>query len=257
VKTGPKHETKTTSDCGDQVGRGGSTVVGIRAGGPDRHFCRPYRTGPIVVHVNGRWVSKARFRGRIAGDRPQARHSLGHGRAQAAARGDHGAAGLDLRKYRFAPIRNASGQSLRAPLIDRGCRERYSFISPSRYGCVSEVATDEVTPELVRGVHDDEAARRRVYDKITRPSNGTDELSDETDRLDMGVKFAVDFFRPSVRNAAIVPSAFRRTRRLLQNRQVTTTPPRPVTISHAQVVPNDEVNTLEYIGVVCDKPRKP
>ena len=53
-------------------------------------------------------------------------------------------------------------------------------------GVVSEVAADEVAPELVRGVHDDEAASRRVYDKITRPSNGTDELSDETDRLDVG-----------------------------------------------------------------------
>ena len=39
-------------------------------------------------------------------------------------------------------------------------------------GVVNEVAADEVTPELVRGVHDDEAASRRVYDKITRPSNG-------------------------------------------------------------------------------------
>src|SRR6516162_2043551 len=55
-------------------------------------------------------------------------------------------------------------------------------------GVVSEVAADEVASELVRGVHDDEAAGRRIYDKITRPSDRTDELSDETDRLDMGVK---------------------------------------------------------------------
>ena len=44
---------------------------------------------------------------------------------------------------------------------------------------VNEIAADELTPELVRGVHDDEAAGRRVYDKITGPRNGTDELSDE------------------------------------------------------------------------------
>jgi hypothetical protein len=44
---------------------------------------------------------------------------------------------------------------------------------------------------------------------ITRPSDGTDELSDETDRLDVGVKCAIDFFRPSVRNAVIAPGAFR------------------------------------------------
>jgi hypothetical protein len=84
-------------------------------------------------------------------------------------------------------------------------------------GVVSEIAADEVTPELVRGVHDDEAASRRVYDKITRPSDGTDELSDETDRLDVRVKCAVDFFRPSVRYAMIAPGAFRGEWRLLQH----------------------------------------
>ena len=111
-------------------------------------------------------------------------------------------------------------------------------------GVVSEVAADEVAPELVRGVHDDEAASRRVY-KITRPSNGTDELSDETDRLDVGVKFAVDFFRPSVRNAVIAPGGFGAQRRLLQHEQIIAAPPRPVAAADAFVVPSDEVNTLE------------
>jgi hypothetical protein len=115
-------------------------------------------------------------------------------------------------------------------------------------GVVSEVAADEVTPELVRGVHNDEAASRRVYDKITRPSDGTDELSDETDRLDVGVKFAVDFFRPSVRNAVIAPGAFRGEWRLLQHQQIIIAPPRPVTVADPVAVPSDQVNTFEYIG---------
>ena len=100
-------------------------------------------------------------------------------------------------------------------------------------GVVSEVAADEVTPELVRGVHDDEAASRRVYDKITRPSDRTDELSDETDRLDMGVKCAVDFLRPPVRNAVIAPGAFRSEWRLLQHQQIISAPPRPVAVADA------------------------
>ena len=63
------------------------------------------------------------------------------------------------------------------------------------------------------------------YDKITRASNGTDELSDETDRLDVGVKCAVDFFRPSVRNAVIAPRGFGAQRRLLQHEQIIAAPP--------------------------------
>ena len=115
-------------------------------------------------------------------------------------------------------------------------------------GVVSEVAANEVAPELVRSVHDDEAASRRVYDKITRPSDGTDELSDETNRLDVGVKCAVDLFRPSVRNAVIAPGAFRSEWRLLQHQQIISAPPRPVAVADAFAVPSDEVNTLEYIG---------
>src|SRR6516165_3594385 len=111
-------------------------------------------------------------------------------------------------------------------------------------GVVSEVAADEVAPELVRGVHDGEAASRRVYDKITRPSDGTDELSDETNRLDVGVKCAVDLFRPSVRNAVIAPGAFRGEWRLLQHQQIISAPPRPVAVADAFAVPSDEVNTL-------------
>ena len=116
-------------------------------------------------------------------------------------------------------------------------------------GVVSEVAADEVAPELVRGVHDDEAASRRVYDKITRPSNGTDELSDETDRLDVGVKFAVDFFRPSVRNAVIARGGFGAQRRLLQHEQIIAAPPRPVAVADAFVVPADlALSRARFIG---------
>ena len=106
-------------------------------------------------------------------------------------------------------IRNASRPELARPLkiadVARGTH--YIFVEMRLIGVVSEVAADEVAPELVRGVHDDEAASRRVYDKITRPSNGTDELSDETDRLDVGVKFAVDFFRPAVSECVVAPRA--------------------------------------------------
>jgi hypothetical protein len=114
-------------------------------------------------------------------------------------------------------------------------------------GVVSEVAADEVAPEPVRGVYDDEAASCRVYDKITRPSNGPDELSDETDRLDVGVKFAVDFFPPSVRNTVIAPGAFRSERPLLQHQQIIAAPPRPVTVADAFVVPSNEISTLDYV----------
>jgi hypothetical protein len=147
-------------------------------------------------------------------------------------------------------IRNASWPELaRASNRSRMSREVLIHLSlEMRLIGVSEIAAHEVTPELVRGVHDDEAASRRVYDKITRPSDRTDELSDQTDRLDVRVNFAVDFFRPSVRNAVIVPGAFRGQWRLLQHQQKTTAPPRPVAVAHALAVPSDEVNTLEYIA---------
>ena len=90
---------------------------------------------------------------------------------------------------------------------------------------VSEVAADEVTPELVRGVHNDEAASRRVYDKITRPSDGTDELSDETNWLDMRVNIPIDFLRPAIRNAVIAPRGLGAQRRLLQHEQIIAAPP--------------------------------
>jgi len=60
-------------------------------------------------------------------------------------------------------------------------------------GIVSEVAADEVTPALVRGVHDGEAASRRIDDKIARLGNGGDQPSDETNWLDMRVKFRSTF----------------------------------------------------------------
>ena len=84
-------------------------------------------------------------------------------------------------------------------------------------GIVSEVAADEVTPELTRGVHDDEAAGRRVYDKVARPVTAPIRRADETNRLDMRVKFPVDFFRPAVRNAVIAPRSVCAQRRLLQD----------------------------------------
>ena len=109
-------------------------------------------------------------------------------------------------------------------------------------GAVSEVAADEVTPELVRGVHDDEAAGGRVDDKITGPSDGTDELSHETDRLDVGVKCAVDFFRPSAWNTVIAPGVFRGEWPLLQHQQIITAPPGAVAHTKTQSVPRYQVN---------------
>jgi len=148
-------------------------------------------------------------------------------------------------------IRNASRPELarasNRSRMSRGVLIHLSMEMPLT-GVVSEVAANEVAPELVRSVHDDEAASRRVYDKITRPSDGTDELSDETNRLDVGVKCAVDLFRPSVRNAVIAPGAFRGEWRLLQHQQIISAPPRPVAVADAFAVPSDEVNTLEYIG---------
>ena len=42
-------------------------------------------------------------------------------------------------------------------------------------GVVNEVAADEVTPELARGVHDGEAAGCRIDDEIAGLSDGGDE----------------------------------------------------------------------------------
>lgn len=52
-------------------------------------------------------------------------------------------------------------------------------------GVVSEVAADEVTPELVRGVHDGEAAGCRIDDKAAGLCNGGDQPSDETNWFDV------------------------------------------------------------------------
>jgi hypothetical protein len=148
-------------------------------------------------------------------------------------------------------IRNSSRPELaRASNRSRMSREVLIHLSMEMRltGVESKVAADEAAPELVRGVHDDKAASRRVYNKITRPSDRTDKLSDETDRLDVRVKCAVDFFRPSVRNAVIAPGAFRGEWRLLQHQQIITAPARPVAVADAFVVPSDEINTLEYIG---------
>jgi hypothetical protein len=41
-------------------------------------------------------------------------------------------------------------------------------------GFVDFVTADKVTVELVGSAHDDEAASRRVYDKISRVRDGTD-----------------------------------------------------------------------------------
>ena len=112
----------------------------------------------------------------------------------------------------------------------------------------SEVAADEVTHEPARGVHDGEAASRRIDDKIARLGNGGDQPSAETNWLDMRVNIPIDFLRPSVRNTVIAPGAFRGEWRFLQNQQIITAPPRPVAVADALVVPSDEVNTLEYIG---------
>ena len=64
----------------------------------------------------------------------------------------------------------------------------------------------------------------------------------------MGVKFAVDFSRPSV------PECCDRAKWLLPHaaasaaRANNAAPPRAIAVSNAHVVPNDEVNTLENIG---------
>ena len=59
------------------------------------------------------------------------------------------------------PGRSASRPGWRAPLTDRRYRENIHLSMEMRLtGVVNEVAADEVTPEMVRGVHDGEAACR-------------------------------------------------------------------------------------------------
>ena len=72
-------------------------------------------------------------------------------------------------------IRNASRIGLaRATNRSRMSREVIIHLSMEMRltGVVSEVAADEVTPELVRGVHDGEAAGCRIDDKVARLGNG-------------------------------------------------------------------------------------
>ena len=92
-------------------------------------------------------------------------------------------------------------------------------------GVVSEVAADEVTPELVRGVHDCEAANCRIDDKVARLGNGGDQPSDQTNWLDMRVNIPIDFLRPAIRNAVIALRGFGAPRRLLQHEQIIAAPP--------------------------------
>ena len=92
-------------------------------------------------------------------------------------------------------------------------------------GVVSEVAADEVTPELLRGVHDGEAAGCRIDDKVARLGSGGDQPSDETNWLDMRVNISIDFLRPAIRNAVIAPRGFGAQPRLLQHKQIIAAPP--------------------------------
>ena len=90
---------------------------------------------------------------------------------------------------------------------------------------VNEIAANEVTPELVRGVHDDEAAGCRIDDKVARLRSSGDQSSDETNWLDMRMNFPIDFLRPAIWNAVIAPRGFGAHRRLLQHEQIIAAPP--------------------------------
>src|SRR5262249_28424122 len=56
----------------------------------------------------------------------------------------------------------------------------------------SDVATNEVASDLVRGAHRDEAASGGIDDDIARFCGGGDQPFDESDRLDMRVNGAID-----------------------------------------------------------------
>ena len=148
-------------------------------------------------------------------------------------------------------IRNAS----RSELVRASNRSQMSywrsFISPWKIrltGVVNEIAAEEVTPELVRGVHDGEAAGCRIDDEIAGLGSGADQPSDEANWLDMRMNLPIDFLPPATRNAVIAPRGFGAQPRLLQHEQIIAAPPRAVAIADALAVPCDEVNTFEYIG---------
>jgi len=61
---------------------------------------------------------------------------------------------------------------------------------------VGFVAADKVTAKFVGGAHNDEAACCRVYDKVSRIRNGTDQPRDKLDRLNVGVFIAIDLLDP-------------------------------------------------------------
>src|SRR5262249_28407977 len=110
---------------------------------------------------------------------------------------------------------------------------------------VGEIAADELAAELVRGLHHDEAAGRRVDDHVTRLGGGTDQSDDQADRLDMWVKLAVDLLGPAVRDAVFSPRRAGFDRRLLQHDEIVTASARALAHAGAQVVPGDQINGLK------------
>jgi hypothetical protein len=91
-----------------------------------------------------------------------------------------GAAGPNLREYCFADQeRVTAGAGARLKQIADVTRGTHSSLHGDAVDWSrNEVAADEVTPELLRGVHDGEAAGCRIDDKVARLGNGGDQPSD-------------------------------------------------------------------------------
>src|SRR6516225_2818535 len=62
--------------------------------------------------------------------------------------------------------------------------------------CVSfmfgKIAANEIAPKFVGGVHHDETASSGIDDQVTGLGDGTNQASDQSDRLDVRVQSAID-----------------------------------------------------------------
>jgi hypothetical protein len=85
-----------------------------------------------------------------------------------------------------------------------------------------EIAPNEISSELVRGLHYDEGSGGGIDDEVARLGGGGDQPLDQFERLGVRVKFAINSLSPTIRDAVVAPGRARFFRRLLQHQQIVT-----------------------------------
>ena len=111
-----------------------------------------------------------------------------------------------------------------------------------------EVATDEIASESVSRMHYGEGSGSRVDDKISRFCDGADQSGDQADRFNVRMKAAINLLGPTAGYSAIVPCRPGAQWRLLQDKEIVATPPRPLALALSEVVPGNDVDAFEDVG---------